>query len=833
MQPTQRAQTRNETLKETLTATRSKPKSADKAYTKQSGETSSRIGLSAEEIKGDYRIAYMSRQASLIGRKEVLTGKAKFGIFGDGKEVAQLAMARAFRPGDWRSGYYRDQTFMFATGACTIKQFFAQLFADTNLNNDPASGGRQMNNHFATRYLNPDGEWISQTESCNTSADISPTGGQMARLLGLAYASKIYRNAEGLEGAVKFSMNGNEVAFGTIGNASTSEGLFWETMNAAGVLQVPLLMSVWDDDYGISVPAQYQTTKQSISRIMEGFKSEPGLPAFHIKAVRGWDYAALLDAYHESARICREQHMPALIHVVEMTQPQGHSTSGSHERYKSKERLAWEESIDCLKKMREWIITEGMSTATEMDSMEAEARKQVDTWREEAWRDYLTPIEAERTRVVELYDRLKAASSRADVVERATQELLRSPSLMRRNMQSSMKRVLVALREESANEKEELRRMLAEYSAENQRRYSSHVHCESARSPLAVSEVKPVYDESPEKVDGRQVIQRFFDIHLARDPRVFIVGEDIGKLGGVNLEFDGLQAKFGEIRVTDTGIREATILGQGIGAAMRGLRPVVDIQYLDYLLFCFQGMSDDLATLHYRTVGGQVAPVVVRTKGHRLEGIWHTGSPMGTILGGVRGMHVCVPRNMVQAAGMYNTLFKGDDPALVIEVLNGYRVKEDMPANIGEYTVPLGVPEILTPGSDVTLVTYGACVRIAQEAVKMLADVGISVELIDAQTLLPFDRYGVIGESVKKTNAVAFLDEDVPGGASAFMMQEVVEKQGAYEYLDAAPRTIAAREHRSAYASDGDYWSKPNAEQVFDTVYGMMHERNPGQFPAV
>lgn len=788
--------------------------------------------LNAEEIKKDYRIGYLSRQASLIGRKEVLTGKAKFGIFGDGKEVAQLAMARAFKKGDWRSGYYRDQTFMFATGACTIKQYFAQLFADTNLDHEPASGGRQMNNHFATRYVSADGEWTSQKDAFNTSSDISPTGGQMARLLGLAYASKIYRENSDLGGNVKFSVNGDEVAFGTIGNASTSEGLFWETMNAAGVLQVPLLISVWDDEYGISVPARYQTTKQSISKVMDGFKSEPGLAAFHIQVVKGWDYPALVKAYEEAAKICREKHMPVLFHVVEMTQPQGHSTSGSHERYKTKERLAYEDSIDCLKKMREWMTAEGISTEAELEKMEAEARKQVDVWRDEAWHEYLAPLEAERNEVIALYDRLKAESGHADLVASAAQELLRTPALMRRTIQGSMKRTMLALRDEATAAKEELRRLLANYAQENQRRYSSHLFSETARSPLAIAEVKPVYDATPEKVDGRQVIQKFFDIQLARDPRVFIVGEDIGKLGGVNLEFDGLQAKFGETRVTDTGIREATIFGQGLGAAMRGLRPVVDIQYLDYLLYCFQGMSDDLATLHYRTVGGQGAPVIIRTKGHRLEGIWHTGSPMGMIINGIRGIHVCVPRNMVQAAGMYNTLFQGDDPALVIEVLNGYRIKEDMPANIGTYSVPLGVPEVLTEGTDVTLVTYGACVRVAQEAAKLLADFGISVELIDVQTLLPFDRYGRIGESIRKTNAVVFLDEDVPGGASAFMMQEVLEKQGAYEYLDSAPRTIAAREHRSAYASDGDYYSKPNAEQIFDLIYGMMHERSPEQFPA-
>lgn len=788
--------------------------------------------LNADEIKKDYRIGYLSRQASLIGRKEVLTGKAKFGIFGDGKEVAQLAMARAFKKGDWRSGYYRDQTFMFATGACTIKQFFAQLFADTNLDHEPASGGRQMNNHFATRYVTSDGEWTSQKSSFNTSADISPTGGQMARLLGLAYASKIYRANPDLAENIKFSVNGNEVAFGTIGNASTSEGLFWETMNAAGVLQVPLLMSVWDDEYGISVPAQYQTTKQSISKVMDGFKSEPGLPAFHIQVVKGWDYPALVSGYEEAAKICREKHMPVLFHVIEMTQPQGHSTSGSHERYKTKERLAYEDSIDCLKMMRDWMTAEGITTEAELEIMEAEGRKQVDTWRDEAWREYLTPLETERDEVIALYNRLKAESNHAELVTRATQELLKTPALMRRTIQGSMKRTMIALRDEATETKEELRVMLATYAQEHQRRYSSHLFSETSRSPLGVAEIKPAYGQSPEKVDGRQIIQRFFEIHLERDPRVFIVGEDIGKLGGVNLEFDGLQAKFGEVRITDTGIREATIFGQGMGAAMRGLRPLVDIQYLDYLLYCFQGMSDDLATLHYRTVGGQMAPVIIRTKGHRLEGIWHTGSPMGMIINGIRGIHVCVPRNMVQAAGMYNTLFQGDDPALVIEVLNGYRVKEDMPANLGTYTIPLGVPEVLIEGSDVTLVTYGACVRIAQEAAKLLADVGISIELIDVQTLLPFDRYGRIGESIRKTNAAVFLDEDVPGGASAFMMQEVLEKQGAYEYLDSAPRTIAAREHRTAYASDGDYYSKPNAEQVFDVIYSMMNERNPEQFPS-
>ena len=784
------------------------------------------------DILADYRTGWISRFASLSGRKEVLTGKAKFGIFGDGKEVAQLAMARAFRKGDWRAGYYRDQTFAFALGILTTRQFFAQLFADTDLTREPASGGRQMNNHFATRFLDQDGEWLTQTDTFNNSSDISPTGGQMARLLGLSYASRIYREVPGLKDATKFSKGGNEIAFGTIGNASTSEGLFWEAMNAACVLRVPLLMSVWDDHYGISVPNHYQTTRNSISEALAGFQIEEGKTGLEIHVVKGWDYPALCDTYTKAAARCRASHVPALIHVIEMTQPQGHSTSGSHERYKSKERLAWEETNDCLAKMRQWILDCGVASPQELDSIETEARQHVETAKQEAWDAYLAPLESERKDLLKLLAEISAQTENTAITA-LSNELAKAPSLFRRGIQSAARRAMHALRGTEAPAKNQLARFIRDYHNTNQRRYSSHLFSETKRSPLHVPEVKTISSPTGERVDGRQIIQKFFDIKLQEDPRIFIVGEDIGKLGGVNLEFEGLQEKHGEIRVTDTGIREATIFGQGLGAAMRGLRPIVDIQYLDYLLYCFQGMSDDLATLHYRSAGGQIAPVIVRTKGHRLEGIWHTGSPMGMILNGIRGIHVCVPRNMTQAAGLYNTLLRGDDPALVIEVLNGYRVKETMPENIGDYTVPLGVPEILNEGTDVTLVTYGACVRVAQEAAKSLAAAGISVELIDAQTLLPFDRFGVIGRSVEKTNALLCLDEDVSGGATAFMLREILEVQGAYEYLDAKPRTICAQDHRSAYASDGDYWSKPSAEDIHEVVHEIMHERKPEVFPSI
>ncbi len=796
----------------------------------QKKSTQSSNNWNKDQVLKDFVIACQSRHASLLGRKEVLGGKAKFGIFGDGKEIAQVAMARAFQKGDWRSGYYRDQTVMMALGELSLKQFFAQLFADTDVKNEPASAGRQMNNHFGTRLISETGEWLDQLAQPNTSSDISPTAGQMARLVGLGYASKLYRENKRLHSATKFTRTGNEIAFGTIGNASTAEGLFWEAMNACGVLQVPVLMSVWDDAYGISVHAKYQTTKESISKIMAGFDYEKELKGIAIHVVKGWDYEQLVSTYQAAADACRREHIPQLVHVIEMTQPQGHSTSGSHERYKSKERLKWEDDFDCIVRFRAWILDKKLASEKELATIEAEVQKTAENAKNEAWEEYLRPLEKERAEALNLLESLGTKTGRQDLCNKTSQELQRSPTLFRRNIQSGLKRLLFQLSDLDHDTKLPLIRFIERYEAINQRRYSSHLMSETEKSPLLVNDAPPTYSASSEKVDGRQIIQRFFEKAITRDPRIFICGEDVGQLGGVNLEFEGLQDKFGELHITDTGIREATILGQGIGAAMRGLRPIADIQYLDYLLYCFQGMSDDLATLHYRSAGGQIAPVIVRTKGHRLEGIWHTGSPMGTIINGIRGMHVCVPRNMVQAAGMYNTLLKGDDPALVIEVLNGYRIKETMPDDIGDYTVPLGVPEILSEGQDVTLVTYGACVRIAQDAMKLLEAVGISVELVDAQTLLPFDRFHRIRDSVAKTNALVCMDEDVPGGAAAYMLQQILEEQKAYEHLDAAPRTLAAKPHRAAYASDGDYYSKPNAEDVFELIYEMMRERFPARF---
>ncbi len=785
------------------------------------------------DVIADYRLAYTSRQASLIGRKEVLTGKAKFGIFGDGKEVAQIAMAKAFRRGDWRSGYYRDQTFMFAIGASDVRKFFAQLYADTDLAHEPASGGRQMNAHYSTRYLDDQGRWLNQLMMHNSSADMSPTAGQMSRLVGLAYASKLYRQNPELGKFSQFSVSGEEVAFGTIGNASTAEGVFWESLNACGVLQVPAAISVWDDGYGISVPNSYQMTKESISEITKGFQGDKNLAGIDIHVVKGWDYPALVEAYAKGVDKIRREHVPALFHIVELTQPQGHSTSGSHERYKKAERMAFEEREDCLRKMRDWMITTGVAQEPALDSLEKECAKEVEAQRQQAWDDYLEPIAADRDRLIDLYEMIAERSqdeAAKGYFEDQIRGLKRAPALFRRVVASSARRSLFKLKGDATGTAE-LKAFTDAYMKENAERYDRWLLSETERSPLHVPQVEKTFDATPEQVQGSDVIAAFFDKLMARDPRVFIIGEDVGKLGGVNQEFKGIQEKYGEVRITDTGIREATILGQGIGAAMRGLRPVVDIQYLDYLLYCFQGLSDDLATVHYRSAGGQIAPVIVRTKGHRLEGIWHSGSPMGTIVNGIRGMHVCVPRNMVQAAGMYNTLFQGDDPALVIEVLNGYRLKEAMPSNLGEYTVPLGVPEVLHEGTDITIVTYGACVRIVEDAMKPLEELGISVELVDVQTLLPFDTTGVIGRSLAKTNMALFFDEDVPGGAAAYMMQQVLETQGGYEHLDAPPRTLAAKPHRAAYASDGDYWSKPSAEDVLETVYGMMQERDPSRFP--
>jgi pyruvate/2-oxoglutarate/acetoin dehydrogenase E1 component/TPP-dependent pyruvate/acetoin dehydrogenase alpha subunit len=793
------------------------------------------------EILNDYRIACESREASLLGRREVLTGKAKFGIFGDGKEVAQLAMAKYFQPGDFRSGYYRDQTFMFATGNLTLQQWFAGLYAHTDLDAEPTSAGRQMGGHFATRSLNPDGTWKDLTKIKNSSADISPTAGQMPRLLGLAQASKVYRHNKLIQSPNKFSNGGNEVAFGTIGDASTSEGLFWETINAAGVLQVPMVMSVWDDGHGISVPKKYQTTKESISEVLKGFQRENGSNGYEIFKTKGWDYAHLCQTYEKAVAIAREQHVPVLIHVEEVTQPQGHSTSGSHERYKSKERLQWEIDFDCIKKMREWILStefnidgkkQKLALAEELDAIENNAKKAVRDAKTAAWNAYLADIKLDLTQAVQLMDNLAAASGNTEVTA-IRNALTASIDPIRKDIISAVKKSLRATRGNDSSAREELKKWLEIAMRQNYNRYSSTLYNETASSALNIPATPATYDADAAMVDGRELLRYNFEKIFSKYPETLVFGEDAGKLGDVNQGLEGMQEKFGELRVSDTGIREATILGQGIGMAMRGLRPIAEIQYLDYLLYALQIMSDDLATLQYRTKGGQKAPLIVRTRGHRLEGIWHSGSPMGMIVHALRGVHVCVPRNMTQAAGMYNTLLKSDDPALIVEPLNGYRLKEKLPNNLGEYCVPIGIPEVLNSGTDITIVSYGSTLRIAQEAVSQLAQVGISAELIDVQTLLPFDIHHSIVESIKKTNRVLFLDEDVEGGASAFMMQQVLEVQGAYQYLDSAPRTLTAKDHRPAYGSDGDYFSKPNAEDIFDAVYSLMHEVNPGKFPSI
>lgn len=784
-----------------------------------------------DEVLADYRTAWISRHASLRGRQEVLSGKAKFGIFGDGKEVAQLAMARSFQKGDWRSGYYRDQTFMMALGLLDVPAFFAQLYAHADVAHDPSSQGRQMNNHFATHFLDEAGNWLCQTDRYHSSADISPTGGQMPRLVGLAYASKLYRNSPALQKWSRssyFSLHGNEIAFGTIGNASTSEGLFWESLNAAAVLQIPMLISVWDDDYGISVSNEYQTCKQSISRALAGFEFEEAHKGIRIFQVAGHDYAQLRRTYEEATSLCRTTHVPSLIHVHGMTQPQGHSTSGSHERYKSKERLAYEDDMDCLLQMRIWILAEKLASGTELDAIETQAEIDVEAGRIKAWLAYQAPLLEERKRVLACHQDVQAKLAEPLLQEEILYlEKLSSPLL--RNLDSTLFQSLYKTHHVDRALTEPLRQMRAQLQTKGKSLYSRHLHTET-NSCLSVPTMLPTYDATSPLLDGRQIIQQYFEKKLDQDPRLFIIGEDIGKLGGVNLEFDGLQDTHGEWRVTDTGIREATILGQGFGAAFRGLRPVVDIQYLDYVLYCLQGLSDDVATLQYRSAGRQAAPTIVRTKGHRLEGIWHTGSPMGVLLHALRGMYLCVPRNCVQAAGMYNTLLQGDDSAIVIEVLNGYRIKERCPSNLGSYTVPLGICEILQTGTDVTIVTYGANVRIAQQTIPLLEARGISCELIDVQTLMPFDRQGMILQSLTKTHAVVFFDEDVQGGGSAFMMQQVLEVQGGYEYLDAAPRTVTAQAHRSAYGSDGDYYSKPGLESLFETVYSVMHEREPKRY---
>ncbi|MEZ5109172.1 MAG: thiamine pyrophosphate-dependent enzyme [Bacteroidia bacterium] len=786
-------------------------------------------------VKNDYRIGRISRETSLLGRKEVLTGKAKFGIFGDGKEVAQIAMAKYFRKGDYRSGYYRDQTFMFASELLTVQEFFAQLYAHPSVEAEPATAGRAMNGHYATRMLNDDGSWKNLTQQKNSSADISPTAGQMPRLLGLALASKFYRNNPELKDArfAGFSDNGNEVAFGTIGDASTSEGIFFETINAAGVLQVPMVMSVWDDGYGISVPNKFQTTKQSISEVLQGFGRTADKAGYVILKAKGWDYPGLCEVYEEAAAIARKEHVPVLVHVQEMTQPQGHSTSGSHERYKSKERLAWEEEFDCLRKMREFMLQSAIATEAELDEIDAEAKKSVQESKRKAWDDFTSEIKTEKNQALQLAQQVIAGSENGVFLQKELDDFSAQSDSERRDIAAFVHQVLFMIRAESSAAKNNLTAWFEQWKQLNFDRYSSQLYTEGAGSALRIAEVKPVYDEQPQMIDGREVLLYNHDVLLSRYPEYIAFGEDVGKIGGVNQTFAGLQEKYGEHRVFDVGIREATIAGQGIGMALRGLRPLAEIQYLDYLAYAIQILSDDLACLRYRTKAGQKAPLIISTRGHRLEGIWHSGSPMQFILGALRGMLVLVPRNMTQAAGFYNTLLQADDPALVIEPLNGYRIKEKKPVNLGDFTVPVGVPEIMQQGDDVTLVTYGSCVRVAQDAIKKLQQCGISVELIDVQSLIPFDIHHIIGESVQKTNKVVFLDEDVPGGATAYMMQEVLEKQKAFDFLEAPPVTITAKEHRPAYGSDGDYFSKPNAEDIFDGVYNLMHSVSPQMFPKI
>ena len=756
----------------------------------------------------------------------MLRGNATFGIFGDGKEVANIAMAKAFRPGDWRAGYYRDQTFMWATGMSNVREFFAQLYGNPDVEAEPASGGRQMGNHFATRFLDEAGEFRRSVDMANSSADVSNVAGWMPRLIGLAYASKLYRDNPQLKSAQDgFSNSGNEVAFGTIGDASTSEGLFWESVNAAGVLQVPLALSVWDDGYGISVPISMATTKSSISDALRGFVPDDR-PGIDIHVLRGWDYAGLVEGYLRGVERVRSGHKPAIFHVIEITQPQGHSTSGSHVRYKSKERLKFEKDFDCIARMREWLIELGVASESQIEGWEAADKESVEAARDLAWEAYQAPIREER-------DRLVAILGQAGTHETQTMagNLAESSKVTRAMVMGAASRALATLRGLESPARDELARFVEAYGRENRERYNSHVYSASTDSPLNVPVVPPEYSDSSPTVDGRMVLLRNFDANFARDSRIFVVGEDVGKLGDVNLVFEGLQAKYGELRVTDTGIREATILGQATGSAMRGLRPICDIQYLDYLFYALEEASDDLATLHWRTVGGQKAPVIIRTKGHRLVGIWHSGSPMAVLLHALRGIYIAVPRNMTQAAGMYNTLFRGDNPAVVVEVLNGYRLKERLPDNVGEFTVPLGVPEVLREGRDVTVVTYGACCAIAMEASRDLDELGVSTEIIDVQWLNPFDVRRTISRSLDKTHAVLFLDEDMPGAASAFMMQQVLEAQNGWWSLDAPPRTLTASPNRPAYGPDGDYFTKPNREAIISRVYEIMRERRPEQYP--
>lgn len=782
------------------------------------------------QIIDDYEIAFLSRTCSLLGRKEVLTGKAKFGIFGDGKELPQLAMAKSFRNGDFRSGYYRDQTFMMALGFLKPKAFFHGLYATTDIEKEPMSAGRQMGGHFLTYSLNEDGSWKDLTKQKNSSADISCTAGQMPRLLGLAQASKIYRHLENIE-STKFSNDGNEVAWGTIGNASTSEGMFWETINAAGVLQVPMVVSIWDDEYGISVPAKHHTTKEDISKILSGFQRDEDYNGFEILKVKGWDYTALMHAYDNASDIARQEHVPVIIHVTELTQPQGHSTSGSHERYKNDQRLEWERDNDCNKKFKEWILESGIATTAELDELEKRIRRTVREAKKEAWKEFLEENHVEKQNLIQLLNAASTKSPNKNFLVKIKNDLIANDEPVKKDLAVAARKSLRYVLGEKSNERAALIDWLHKFMSTEQPTFSSHLYSETDNRATNIKAIEPKYNENPEKVDGRVILRDNFDKLFEKYTNALVFGEDSGAIGDVNQGLEGLQEKYGELRVADTGIRETTIIGQGIGMALRGLRPIAEIQYLDYIFYALATLTDDLATLLYRTKGKQKAPLIVRTRGHRLEGIWHSGSEMGGLIHLLRGMYILAPRNMIQAAGFYNTLMKSDEPALVIESLNGYRLKERIPANLGEFCTPIGVVETIRKGTDITLVSYGSTLRIVEQAAKELLEVGIDAEVIDAQTLLPFDIEHNVVKSVKRTNRLLVIDEDVPGGCSAYLLNEIIEKQNAYKYLDSAPQTLTAKAHRPAYGTDGDYFSKPNTEDIFEKVYAIMHEASPNDYP--
>jgi len=799
-------------------------------------ETPSKTSISFEDFKTevlkDYKTAVTSRECSLLGRREVLTGKAKFGIFGDGKEIPQVALAKAFKNGDFRSGYYRDQTFMMAIGALTIENFFAGLYADSSIENEPMSAGRQMGGHFGTHSLNEDGTWKNLMQQKNSSADTSPTASQMPRLLGLAQASKIYRNVAGIN-AEKFSSNGDEIAWGTIGNASTSEGHFWETINAAGVLQVPMVMSVWDDEYGISVHAKHQTTKENISEILKGFQRDEENNGYEIIAVSGWDYVALIEAYEKAAQIARKSHVPVLIHVKELTQPQGHSTSGSQERYKNEDRLAWEREFDCNVKFREWVIQNNFSTHEDLETIDQEIKRQVRDGKKAAWTAYTQPMVKKQKELLPLLDNAANSSDKKDAILSLKNEISEIKDPIKKELLMAARKSLHYLIGSNSSAKTALINWIEDYTSKFQIEYSSNLYSESSQNALNIEEVKPTYSKEAREVDARIILRDNFDKIFETRPETLIFGEDSGKIGDVNQGLEGLQNKYGALRVADVGIREATILGQGIGMAMRGLRPIAEIQYLDYILYALQTMSDDLATLQYRSKGKQKAPLIIRTRGHRLEGIWHSGSPMGALIHLLRGIHILVPRNMTKAAGFYNTLLEGDEPALIIECLNGYRLKEKLPNNFGEFKTPIGVVETIKEGTDITLVSYGSTLRLVEEAARDLEEVGIHAEIIDVQSLLPLDINKDIVKSVEKTNRLLVIDEDVPGGASAYILQNILEVQNAYLQLDSKPQTLTAKAHRPSYGTDGDYFSKPSAEDIFEKVNEIMNESNPEHYPAL